>query len=124
MHKLAWLLLLALLQGPTTLRSPQDGAVAIMGTHADLICQDSEAGYLVQFTSKADADFALVRVFYREKAEGISEPLLLSRAEVVAEPRSGATIMLDPFPTKQADVEKVVVTWLSRTQEETFTTAQ
>lgn len=91
-----------------------------MGAHADVICQDSEAGYLIQFTSKVDADFALVQVFYREKRE----PLLLNGIEVVANPKSGATVMLDPFPTKQADVEKVVVTWVTKAQEETFTPSQ
>lgn len=29
--------------------------------------------------------------------------------------------MADPFPTKQADVQKVLVTWVMKSQEETFT---
>ncbi|MCI0723059.1 MAG: hypothetical protein L0338_29470 [Acidobacteria bacterium] len=123
MYKLSWLLLVALLQGQTALRNPNEGAVVVLGTHADVICQDSEPGFLVQFTSKTDADYAIIRVFYREKAEGLPEPLLLTHTEVVL-PTRGATVMLGPFPTKKADVEKVVVTWVAKTQEEMFTPSQ
>lgn len=120
MPKLSWVLLLALLQGQTTVRNPTDGAVVVMGTHADVLCQDSEAGFLVALTSKVDADYAIIRVYFKEKAAGMREPWETSRIEVVYLKREG-TVMADPFPTKQADVQKVVVTWVTKSQEETFT---